>query len=133
MKIIDGLLCYLMKFLGVGNNIPEVARKESHSYLWIVRNATVKLQNIKLNANNVANALQVFKNTKIVLTNCEIISGGSLDGRGIVVNSGGSVLIDRCTFSGLRVAICCYSGSQVCIQNSKIQKCTIGIEVRGSS
>lgn len=125
------LLFVFCIFLGVGSVTPTIAGRESNSYLFSVRNAIVKLKNVKLDASRVANALQILKNSTVELINCTISNGESTDGRGIVVNSGASVLIDGCNFTGLHVAVCCYPGSQVCIKNSNMKNCVFGIEVCG--
>lgn len=102
--------------------------KESNSFLFNVRNAVVTIKDVKLDINKVANALQVLKNSTVELINCTMTNEESYDGRGIVINSGGSVLIDGCNFSGLHVAVSCNSGSKVCLKNSNFQNCSFGIE-----
>lgn len=114
---------------GVGSEISEVAGKESHSHIFNVRNAVVRLKNLKLDLSKVSSALQVLKNSTVELINCTITNGEAKDGRGIVVKQGGSVFVENCAFSGLHVAICSQSGSRVNIKSSKFVQCAYGVEV----
>lgn len=98
-----------------------------------MRNAVVSIKNVKLDSSKVANAIQALKNSTIELINCTISNEESYDGRGIVINAGGSVVIDGCNISGLHVAVSCNSGSKVCIKNSYIQDCSFGIEAYENS
>lgn len=122
-----------ISIIGIGEEVPKISAKESNSFLFNVRNSIVKIKNVMLDTSKVANALQVLKNSTIELINCTIINEESIDGRGIVVNTGGSLLIDSCNFYGLHVAVNCNPGSKVSIKNSCIKNCTFGIDAYENS
>ncbi|XP_034231190.1 protein nessun dorma [Thrips palmi] len=122
-----------ISLIGIGEEVPTISGQESNSFLFNVRNAVVKIKNVKLDISKVASGLQVLKNSTVELVNCTITNDESCDGRGIVINCGGSVLIDGCKFDGLHVAVSCNSGSKVCIKNSHIRNCVFGIEAYENS
>ncbi|KAK3910665.1 Protein nessun dorma [Frankliniella fusca] len=127
------ILEFNLSIIGGVNSTPEIAAKKSNNFLFNVRNAQIKFSNLKLSANIVANVLQLLKGSSVEMRNCVITDGGSKDGRGIVVNSGASILLDGCKFYGLHVALCCLNGSQVNIRNTSFENCAYGIEVYENS
>lgn len=133
VHFINQILEFNLSMIGVGTVMPEISGKESHSYLFSVRNASIQLKNLKLNLRDVASALEVVRNSSIELINCCITNQNLLDGRGIIINSGAYAVIDSCKFSGLHVALCCYPGSRVSIKNSSFQNCVYGIETSMNS
>lgn len=119
--------------IGCGSRNAEIVAKKSNNFLFSARNASIKFCNLKLDANLVSNALQILKNSNVEMNNCTVTGEVSKGSRGIVVNSGASVLLDGCNFSGLHVAVCCLPGSRVRIRNSCFQNCSFGIEAYEST